>query len=342
MLRLLLSWLALLLLSSVGTTMIATTEAWVPTFSSSASSSSLCRCRRRRHVPEWTRPLPPPKRQRPRLSLYEDEDASFSAQPLPLTAADRERLSALRDRFKTILIMILDPMLPGQRLEFGSPDPKFRKLVDYLIQQQQSNEKKKKKAKKNTAMGMIGLNPHTGKPISMGVTLSIQEIRTRGDVCSVVVQAKELLEVQGEPWLDETQSFYFSDVELLQEGTGASSSSRISSSSSRLDPEQQKHADRMYGEIPALVERWLACLYKSEKATPESMKPRLDDIGPMPNTLGKRALWTAALVNPLPALGVCFEVRPAMLACSNDYDRINLAWAALHSSIDHLQGKRPL
>ena len=98
----------------------------------------------------------------------------------------------------------------------------------------------------------------------------------------------------------------------------------------------------MYGEIPALVERWLACLYKSEKATPESMKPRLDDIGPMPNTLGKRALWTAALVNPLPALGVCFEVRPAMLACSNDYDRINLAWAALHSSIDHLQGKRPL
>ena len=62
----------------------------------------------------------------------------------------------------------------------------------------------------------------------------------------------------------------------------------------------------------------------------------------MPEELGARAIWIAALVNPLPALDVCVEVRPAMLACKNDFDRINLAVAAIQGSIDHLSGKRRL
>lgn len=62
----------------------------------------------------------------------------------------------------------------------------------------------------------------------------------------------------------------------------------------------------------------------------------------MPEELGARAIWVASLVNPLPALGVCLEVRPAMLACKNDYDRTMLATAALQGSIDHMTGKRKL
>lgn len=62
----------------------------------------------------------------------------------------------------------------------------------------------------------------------------------------------------------------------------------------------------------------------------------------MPDELGDRAIWVASLVNPLPALGVCLEVRPAMLACKNDYDRIMLATAAIQASIDHMTGKKKL
>lgn len=66
------------------------------------------------------------------------------------------------------------------------------------------------------------------------------------------------------------------------------------------------------------------------------------DIGAMPIDIGARAMWVASLVNPLPALDVCLEVRPAMLACKNDYDRIMLASAAIQGSIDHMTGKRKL
>lgn len=62
----------------------------------------------------------------------------------------------------------------------------------------------------------------------------------------------------------------------------------------------------------------------------------------MPEEMRARAIWIASLVNPLPTIGVCLEVRPAMLACKNDYDRIMLATAAIQSSIDHMKGTKKL
>jgi hypothetical protein len=72
------------------------------------------------------------------------------------------------------------------------------------------------------------------------------------------------------------------------------------------------------------------------------MEAYVDDLGPMPKNPTDRAFWVAALINPLPALGVCLEIRPAMLSCSNDLDRMILASQALQSSIDHLSGKNRL
>ena len=57
-------------------------------------------------------------------------------------------------------ILILDAMVPGQRLSFQSSDPKFHKLVEHALSSKQTNE-----------IGMIGFNPHTGKPLNMGVSI---------------------------------------------------------------------------------------------------------------------------------------------------------------------------
>jgi hypothetical protein len=47
-----------------------------------------------------------------------DEDAEHS-NLLPLTTYDLKRLEEMRSRYKIIPILILDSMLPRQRLEFG-------------------------------------------------------------------------------------------------------------------------------------------------------------------------------------------------------------------------------
>jgi Lon protease-like protein len=243
-----------------------------------------------------------------RRSLYNDENSDNF-----LTASDLARISDLRDRHKTIPIMILDAMLPGQVLEFGSEDPKFKKLIEHVIQTE------------DETFGMMGLNPHTGTPLNIGVTLQVQDIKHQNGLWLVSVKGDRRLEVQGEPWLDDTNSFYIADVELVDKREEVG-----------LDDAQKKHAERMFKEIPKLVSQWMECVYESGKTDRAGMARRLKDIGEMPKQLRDRAFWTASLLNPLPALDVCMEIRPAMLACRNDYDRINLAWAGLHSSIDGL------
>lgn len=251
------------------------------------------------------------------LSLNNDQNSDSGSNFL--TAYDLARLRDLRDRHKTIPIMILDAMLPNQVLEFGSKDPKFKQMLDYVIHSDEET------------FGMMGLNPHTGKPLNIGVTLRIQQVKQQAGVWIASVKGDRRFEVQGEPWLDDTDNFYMADVEFVDTREEVS-----------LDDEQKKHANRMHLDIPKLVSQWMDCVYESGKTDRDGMARRLKDIGEMPTNLRDRAFWTAALLNPLPTLGVCLEIRPAMLACKNDYDRINLAWAGLHSSIDHLSGKKRL
>mmetsp|Transcript_30672 Transcript_30672/g.40202 ORF Transcript_30672/g.40202 Transcript_30672/m.40202 type:complete len:215 (+) Transcript_30672:1-645(+) len=213
-------------------------------------------------------------------------------------------------------------MLPGQRLEFGSTDPKFQKLVEHVLENGQE-------------VGMIGINPHTGRPLNMGVTLPIREEHLKSDAQGnlvISVQGSRRFEVQGEPWLDESSSFYMADVEIVD---------------GRFEPIPKdlssKVSDGMV-QIPQMVEEWISTLLAKGHVESQRVLETtvLKELGPMPDTPTERAMWIAALLNPVPSLKVCLEIRPAMLACKNEYDRIHLAMAALQSSIDHMNGKNKL
>lgn len=220
-------------------------------------------------------------------------------------------------------ILILDPLLPGQKLEFGSPDPKFSLLLGHVMDGKGGNE-----------IGIIGLNPHTGRPLNIGVTVKVTKDQVSVDkngIYSVEARGHRRFEVQGEPWKDPTDSFYLAETEITE-----------SRPEPALATEQQAQVTAMSKKVPELVENWLMWVIKTGKATAKGMSQRMKDIGPMPEENGPRAMWVASLVRPWPALDVCLEVRPAMLACKNDFDRLYLALAALQSSVDHMSGKKPL
>jgi len=109
-----------------------------------------------------------------------------------------------------------------------------------------------------------------------------------------------------------------------------------------LSAVETQEACKLSDALPDLIDRWLGWVIQTGASDQAGMDSRLKDIGPMPDEVGARAIWTAAMINPLPALGVCLEIRPAMLACKNDLDRVRLAVAAIRSSIDHLSGRRRL
>jgi hypothetical protein len=62
----------------------------------------------------------------------------------------------------------------------------------------------------------------------------------------------------------------------------------------------------------------------------------LGELGPMPpaERVDSRAVWVAALINPIPALGVAPEVRPAVLAAQTSAERVEVVTQGLRVSIE--------
>jgi hypothetical protein len=144
----------------------------------------------------------------------------------------------------------------------------------------------------------------TKRDITFGITRHSERIM------ATAFKGQRRFLIVGEPWMDSTQSFYLANVEIVD---------------NRFEIMPHNLEEQAYG-----------------LAKPADMSKRMKEIGPMPESLQERANWIGALVNPIRPLGVCVEIRPAMLACRNDHDRLVLASTALRSSIDHLSGKRKL
>lgn len=206
----------------------------------------------------------------------------------------------------------------------GSADPKFEEMIKYVLSSGEGSE-----------IGIIGLNPHSGGPLNFGVTATVRKTdmtfgikRNSERILATSFKGKRRFEVVGEPWMDPTHSFYIANVEI------------IDNRQEFITEDLERQAMAIHEKIPGMVREWVKLIVKADRTTPAELSSRLKEIGPMPKVIKDRAIWVAALLNPIPPLGVCAEIRPAMLACRNDHDRMVLASTALASSMDHLSGKQ--
>lgn len=71
----------------------------------------------------------------------------------------------------------------------------------------------------------------------------------------------------------------------------------------------------------------------------------LSDLGEQPGPTESPtefALWGAALINPLPALGVSPEIRGAVLEAPTAMSKLEILEMGVNRSIANLEGKAPL
>ncbi|CAE8738971.1 unnamed protein product, partial [Polarella glacialis] len=97
--------------------------------------------------------------------------------------------------------------------------------------------------------------------------------------------------------------------------------------------------------LTLLVQEWRTLVEKSKFERFEGqIRQVLEDLGPMPpaEEAGDRALWVAALVNPLPGLGVAFEIRPQALLAPTVRERLQVVLDGIRGSIGHVSGTAPL
>lgn len=201
-----------------------------------------------------------------------------------------------------------------------SPDPKFDSLIKHVLSSTKSNE-----------IGIIGLDPEKKTPFRFGVTATIKRDdvifgidRNSKRVLATPLKGKRRFQVVNEPWMDPSNSFHFAEVEI------------VDNRHETLSHKEEEEVLIMHEKIPLLVEKWVESLVKKEKLTPAGISLIVKQIGPMPSTPRERAIWVGALLNPVLPLGLCQEIRPAMLCCRNNHDRLVLASVALKSCIDDL------
>eukprot|EP00929_Paragymnodinium_shiwhaense_P026931 TRINITY_DN15918_c0_g1_i1.p1 TRINITY_DN15918_c0_g1~~TRINITY_DN15918_c0_g1_i1.p1 ORF type:complete len:401 (-),score=93.72 TRINITY_DN15918_c0_g1_i1:89-1291(-) len=93
-------------------------------------------------------------------------------------------------------------------------------------------------------------------------------------------------------------------------------------------------------EVVHLVKKWeLAVREGGWERRPNQIDTVLQQLGPRPpnDQPGALAMWVGALANPLPALGVAPEIRPALLAAESPAARIRVARDGLQSSIERIE-----
>ena len=99
--------------------------------------------------------------------------------------------------------------------------------------------------------------------------------------------------------------------------------------------------ERCAQELSNLVSKWEEAVRAAgmERAPNQlaSHKQQLGSMPPLQEQPNKLAFWAAALLNPLPHLGVAMEVRPAVLAEMTTLGRLRLVVGAFRESIATLE-----
>ena len=221
----------------------------------------------------------------------------------------------------------LDPMVPGQRLVLPAPAA----FVDAC------------RAATN-AEGVLCMFGRQGLRInSHGVEVEVESIGdadARGGA-EVALRAGRLCRAfesgaeEGSRWLGRQARVRWVAIDGAEAVEGATES---------LGPVTEAATAELLASLGPLVEEWISLLRStSRERSPGQLDAVLDDLGPLPGESrpNARALWVAGLINPLPALGVALEVRPAALMAATADERIRVAEFGLRDSIQRLRSPGP-
>mmetsp|Transcript_35707 Transcript_35707/g.90870 ORF Transcript_35707/g.90870 Transcript_35707/m.90870 type:complete len:295 (+) Transcript_35707:53-937(+) len=209
-------------------------------------------------------------------------------------------------------LLTVDAMLPGQRLRFNSADTRLQKF-----------------AAENGEVGVLGGSP-LGRPLSCGVVAQLtlsSGVATGSSVAELewVLRGLRHMKLAGPSALGK-EGIVMGQVELVDDVV------------TEADVAEARR-------LPPLVAEWRGLVEGSRFERFEGqVQGILEDLGPMPppESAGRLALWVAALINPLPAMGVAYEIRPAALEAPSVAERLKVVFDGIEASIGHVSGREPL
>eukprot|EP00545_Synedropsis_sp_CCMP1620_P001080 CAMPEP_0119005600 /NCGR_PEP_ID=MMETSP1176-20130426/1822_1 /TAXON_ID=265551 /ORGANISM="Synedropsis recta cf, Strain CCMP1620" /LENGTH=293 /DNA_ID=CAMNT_0006957431 /DNA_START=18 /DNA_END=896 /DNA_ORIENTATION=+ len=230
----------------------------------------------------------------------DDDDDDFMA-------SLRSRMDQVNDA--KLPLVVLDAMLPRQVLKINVNNAVFMDLVKNRVEEE------------SPFFGMLGMaRLKTGEQVHLrdGVVVDIiGKPKVDEDGLQIELRAGKRFrigEVQDAP-----QGWTEASIEYIEDDDDEEESA-----TNELDRISLARAMAKARKIDDLVEEWIALARPKERA-PGQIDAILSDLGeiPMLTSPTDRAFWVGALVNPIPAMGVALEIRPALLTAKTAEDRID-------------------
>ena len=279
------------------------------------------------------------------------------------------RVSAAKGRVQTMPICVLDCMLPRQRLEFATSDDSFKALLQHCKDAAGGQDLGR--------FGMLGVDRANRCMMRQGTEVEVVRADDRGDgTVAVELVGMRCLQLIGDPWLQDlgSEEAAASPAPLAEVAAGTQDSSKYIMARVEFTPQEDgegprsdaaeemgvetermidslvSDADReanvqLAKELEALVDTWCdLVVQKGLERRPMQIASILRNLGTMPpaDRPFDRALWVAALINPLPALGVALEIRPAVLQAPSAAAALAVVTSGIQGSIGHVNGSKPL
>ncbi len=260
-------------------------------------------------------------------------------------ASDDDFMASLKSRMEEVQdletkcpLVVLDCMLPRQVMKIQVKNPLLMELVRNQME------------KENPTFGMLGMAIlNTGEKINLttGVEVTIKEKPLFvDDSVLLVLKAGRRFVITGE--LDNTeQGWTEARVKYLdsgeQEEKEVQGEDRMAVARAILKAKELTSPNANMKNNNSLIDRWIELAKENEKQSGQ-IDQLLEDLGEIPaeDEPSERALWVGALINPLPAMGVAMEVRPALLTATSAEKRVEVACDGILKSIRHMDGSAPM
>lgn len=251
-------------------------------------------------------------------------------------ASLRNRIEEVTDNETKLPLVVLDSMLPRQVLKIEVKNPLFKELV---------NDRYYKK--ENPYIGMMGMAKlATGELVHLKTGVEVEicdkpEITSDGQGVRLELKAGRRFKIDGEVenakegWTEAEVQFLDTeneqDNDILQD--------RMSVARAMMKAKELTLPNMSLEDNQTLIDRWVQ-LAKQNEREPGQIDALLNQLGDIPSSEEptERAFWVGALINPIPAMGVAMEIRPALLTAHSTEERVQIALDAIFKSIRHMDG----
>lgn len=251
-------------------------------------------------------------------------------------ASLRNRIEEVTDNETKLPLVVLDSMLPRQVLKIEVKNPLFKELV---------NDRYYKK--ENPYIGMMGMAKlATGELVHLKTGVEVEicdkpEITSDGQGVRLELKAGRRFKIDGEVenakegWTEAEVQFL--DTENEQENDILQD--RMSVARAMMKAKELTLPNMSLEDNQTLIDRWVQ-LAKQNEREPGQIDALLNQLGDIPSSEEptERAFWVGALINPIPAMGVAMEIRPALLTAHSTEERVQIALDAIFKSIRHMDG----